>query len=153
MIARILQSDPRRFDRTCAAIGLAFLLLTQLGKWALYQHRGLSQAQDFSQYYMGGVMGLRGEWDALYPKPVPGARHNAGFEDSSTLLPKYRDAAIQRGVGEGSYRFMQPPPAALLFVPLALLPLKTAHLVWIILLTFAAWGVALQAGEIFRMCA
>lgn len=153
MIAGILQSDARRFNRTCAVIGLAFLLLTQLGKWALYQHRGLSQAQDFSQYYMGGVMALRGDWDALYPEPIPGARHNAGFEDSSTLLPKYRDAAIERGVGEGSYRFMQPPPAALLFVPFALLPLKTAHLTWIILLTIAAWGVALQAGEMFRVCA
>jgi hypothetical protein len=135
-----------RFNQLCAIIGLAFLLLTQVGKWALYNHKGLSQAQDFTQYYMGGLMALHGNWDSIYPVPIPGALHNAGFEDSSTLPDKYRAAAATYGA-EGSYRFMQPPPAALLFTPLAILPYKASHFVWIMILTFAAWGIGLQAGK------
>ncbi len=145
MLHHIRNLDIGRFNRICSILGLAFLLVTIGAKWAWYEHRHLPQAQDYTQYYMGGLMALRGNWDSIYPIPLPGGLHNVGFDDSSTLPEKYSQATTELGT-EGSYRFMQPPPAALLFAPLAMLPYKTSQLVWTILLIFAAWGIAPPGG-------
>jgi hypothetical protein len=136
-----------RFNRVCGVIGLAFLLLSVGVRYAQYAHRGIDQSQDFAQYYMGALMALSGEWDAMYPIPRPGALTNAGFSDSSDLHQRYLELAKSRGVGDFSMRFMQPPPCALLLAPLALLPYRASHLCWTLLLIVAAWGVARQAGE------
>src|SRR4051812_23155315 len=79
MIRKLSQLDVRLFNRACAAVALAFLLIAVMGKYIVYERRGIEQTADFGQYYMGGVMALRGEWDALYPSPRPGAVVNAGF--------------------------------------------------------------------------
>src|SRR5438128_699245 len=152
MIAALRQIQIDRFNRACAVIGLAFLFITVGLRYAIYAHRGIDQSQDFAQYYMGGLIALHGEWDSLYPIPKPGAPTNAGFSDSSDLHRRYLELAHERGVGDFSMRFMQPPPAALIFLPLALLSFRISHLLWTILLILAAWGVARQAGRIHALC-
>jgi hypothetical protein len=79
MMNRLRQLDAKCFNRCCALAGLLFLLLGVGAKYVTYARRGLPQAQDFGQYYMGGLMALHGEWDALYPVPRQGALTNAGF--------------------------------------------------------------------------
>jgi len=152
MIDALRNIETDRFNRACAWIGLAFLLLTVGARYALYAHRGIDQSQDFAQYYMGGLVALHGEWSSLYPIPKPGALTNAGFFDASDLHPRYLELAREHRVGDFSMRYMQPPPAALIFMPLALLPYRLSHLLWTALLIFAAWGVARQAGRIHAIC-
>jgi hypothetical protein len=47
---------------------------------------------------------------------------------------------------------MQPPPFALLFVPLTFLPLRAAHALWIATLCFATWGIARQSARVYQLC-
>jgi len=51
------------------------------------------------------------------------------------------------------YRFTQPPPAALLFVPLAYLPFFPAYCAFMAVMVLCAWAIALQAGVIYARCA
>jgi hypothetical protein len=140
-----------RFNRRCAALGLLFLVLTLGGKYALYFARGLDQYQDFPQYYMGGVIALVGPADALYPVPRPDALSNPGMVEMSDARPAYARLADERGIGE-SYRFIQPPPAAVLYLPLAPFPAPLAHVLWMTLLTAATFAIALQAAKITTLC-
>jgi hypothetical protein len=151
MMKRLRQLDAKCFNRACAKAGLLFLLLGVGAKYVTYARRGLPQTQDFSQYYMGGMMALHGEWDSLYPIPRRGALTNAGTGDASDLRERYRRRALAAGVDADSYRFIQPPPCALLFVPLAMMPFKTAHIVWTLLLIAAAVGVAVQASRVLEL--
>jgi hypothetical protein len=141
-----------RFNRLCSLIGLSFLLLVIGTKSALYEYKHIPPMQDFPQYYMGGLMALHGEWDSMYPIPNPGSHTNPGFVGNSTLRPKYRELALSHGVTEESVRYMQPPPLALLLVPLALVPVKVSYYAWVLLLIFAAWGIGRQAGSILEIC-
>ena len=152
MLRRIRQLDVAVFNKCCSAIGLAFLLLTIGAKPHVYEHRHLPQMQDYPQYYMGGMVALHGAWDSMYPIPNPGSHTNPGFVGNSTLRPGYRDLALSHGVTEESVRYMQPPPLALVFIPLALMPLKLSYYVWVVLLIFAAWGIGRQAGTILELC-
>ncbi|CAN5480178.1 hypothetical protein BH09PLA1_BH09PLA1_01730 [soil metagenome] len=147
-----------RFNLACSIIGLAFLLLTQGVKWVQYDRRGLPQTQDFDQYYMGGVIARhgfsdRGVWRDLYPIPRNGM--NPGEPENSTLRPRYAELAAQYGFDEtgGGTRYMQPPPLAILFVPLTFFPLRIAHALWIVLLCFATWGIARQSARLYSICA
>jgi hypothetical protein len=151
MIDRIRNLDVARFNRLCSIIGLMFLLLTIGAKVAWYEHRHIPQMQDFPQYYMGGVVAREGAWDSMYPIPNPGSHTNPGFVGNSELRPGYRALALSHGVTEESVRYMQPPPLALLLVPLALLPVKLSHFLWVLLLVLAAWGIGRQAGIILEM--
>ena len=152
MLSSIRHLDVARFNRICSSIGLAFLLLIIGAKSALYEYKHIPPMQDFPQYYMGGLVALHGEWDSMYPIPDPNSRTNPGFVGNSTLRPKYRDLALSHGVTEESVRYMQPPPLALLLVPLALVPVKVSYYAWVLLLIFAAWGIGRQAGVILEMC-
>jgi hypothetical protein len=151
MLERIRQIDVTRFNRACSMIALAFLVVAIGAKSAWYEHKHLPPMQDFPQYYMGGLVALHGAWDSMYPIPNPDARTNPGFVGNSTLRPGYRDLALAHGVSEESVRYMQPPPLALLLVPLALLPLKVSYYVWVLALILAAWGIGRQAGTILEM--
>jgi hypothetical protein len=113
--------------------------------------RGTSD-QDFPQYYMGGVIARLGAWDQLYPVPRPGLMRNPGFIEDSTPKPLYAQEMRSRiPAGEG-VRYMQPPPVALLLVPLSFLTYQQAYAAWMVLLLLSAWAIALQAGSIYRAC-
>jgi hypothetical protein len=139
--------DPARFNRACAVLALLFLTFTIVGK-LLWRWDN----QDFPQYYMGGVMARLGEFDSLYPIPKPGGLRNPGFFEDSDLKPRYAQEADFRGVGQQQVRYMQPPPFALLLVPLSFLTYKQGYIVWTIAMMLCAWWVALLAGAVYRAC-
>lgn len=141
-----------RFNHLCKFAALGFLLLTVGGKTAWYAYRGIAQTHDFPQYYMAGLIARLGEWDALYPIPHPHSKTNPGGFQNSDLRPRYRELSRQAGIRDEDVRFVQPPPIALLLVPLSLFPLKISFYLWVMLLILAAWGIALQAGKIYGLC-
>lgn len=104
---------------------------------------------DFAQLYMGGSMARTGQWNALYPVPLPNAEGNAGYPDGSKSHPAYERVAMELGIGD-SFRFIHAPPVALLMAPLTLLPLSTAQHLWTILMALCVGGSAVYAGLLFR---
>ena len=152
MVYPFLRVKPRTFNIVCSILGLTFLLLSQGVKWVQYDRQHLPQTQDFDQYYMGGVIARHGAWADLYPMPRAGM--NPGEPENSTLRPRYLELAKQYGFDEqgGGTRYMQPPPFALLFVPLTFLPLRLAHALWIVMLCFATWGIARQSARAYQLC-
>jgi len=148
-------SDPAAFRRRCAIAGLIFLLVTQFGKLAWYDYTHRTNTLDFPQYYMGGVIARSGAWDSLYPVPIPGSNVNAGYLLGSTMRPRYVQLADQYhvDVSRNVPRFIQPPPAALLFVPLTLFPMRVSLYFWAMLLTLSCWGISLHAATIYEACA
>jgi hypothetical protein len=134
-------------------MGLLFLLLSQLGKLAWFDHMHRTYSLDFSQYYMGGMIARTGAWDSLYPIPVGNNHFNVGYPQGSILRPRYAQIADQVGISRDEFRFAQPPPAALLYLPLTLFSVHTSLYVWTLLLTLASWGISLQAAAIYDACA
>jgi hypothetical protein len=144
--------DRRTFNRACAAFGLAFLVMTIGWKMVHYHRAGLPQFQDFPQYFMGAVVAREGAWDDLYPIPNPNAKTNPGFVENSDLRPGGRALSVREGVPLDAVRFMQPPPTAILLLPLAWMPFTVSHWAWCGLLVLGAWGIALHAGRIVELC-
>ena len=128
---------------------VALLFLAGRCTWGLLREPGF---EDFGQYYMGGVIACEGAWEALYPMPLPGATKNAGWRDGSTMKPAYGALARSRGVGDVN-RFVLPPPMAIVFAPLALLPWREAAWVWAALMILCGWGVAVLAGRLYEIAA
>jgi hypothetical protein len=102
---------------------------------------------DFCQFYMGGTIARERAWDSLYPIPRPESTQNPGGPADSDMRPGYAELARKHGVGDGM-RFIQPPPAAVLSLPLALVPYRTSMLGWAMLLGAATWGVAVFAARL-----
>lgn len=48
------------------------------------------------------------------------------------------------------YRFLHPPPMAVLLVPLSYLPFHWAEYVWVVGMGLASWCLALSAGWVYR---
>jgi hypothetical protein len=105
---------------------------------------------DFPQYYAAGLMVRLDHADALYPLPNPHSPWNAGYPGGSTLKPQYSQIATQYAVPVETYRFIQPPQAAMLYAPLSLLPIQTAHCLFLGLLTLCGWWAAIQGGECYE---
>jgi hypothetical protein len=140
-----------RFNRNCAVIGLLFLLISVGAKTAWYEHKGLPQSPDFPQYYMAGRIALTGAWDSLYPIPKATSRTNPGAWADSDMRPRYAQLGAQAGLSPAANRYIQPPPLALLMIPMALIPAALSYWFWLILLAFAAWGVGLEAAKIYSL--
>jgi hypothetical protein len=153
MIDRLRQLDPVRFNRCCKVVALVFLLGAVQAKLIRQRAAGQSNPQDWPQYYMAALVAQAGAWDALYPIPTNDVMANPGEAPNSVLRPRAVKLAQEHGVDENAPRFMQPPPMALLLWPLAWLDYWPAYLAWTTLLCFAAWGIALQAGEFHALCA
>jgi hypothetical protein len=100
---------------------------------------------------MAGVVARAGAWEDLYPIPT-NPNHNPGDPADSRMRPRYAELANREGVGE-SFRFIQPPPNAVLFLPLGFLTLAQAHWLWFALAAGCIWGVGLQAAAIHRRLA
>jgi hypothetical protein len=144
--------DPAAFRRYCAIVGLLFLLVSQFGKLIWYDYTHRVYAFDFPQYYMGGMIARAGAWDSLYPIPIPGIHVNVGYAEGSTLRPRYAQLADQCGVSRDQSRFTQPPPVALLYLPLTLFPLRVSLYFWAMLLTLSCWGISLHVATIYEAC-
>ena len=136
--------SPERSYRLCALAALLWVLVVPVGRYM-----SNPVPYDFTQYYMGGVIALEGEWDALYPHPNIESEYNAGYPVGSTPTETYRRLAREHGVPD-SYRFTQTPTIALLYAPLGAMPFEAAYFTWVMLLGLACWLSALCAGEIAR---
>lgn len=108
-------------------------------------------SQDLANYYMAGSVVLARDFDSLYPVPKENIRHNAGWPDCSDSKPGYVKLAGQKGV-EDSFRFILPPPSALLFVPFGLIPYSVARWVWVSFLGLCCWGACLLSYGMGRRC-
>ena len=98
----------------------------------------MSRSEDIGQFYMGGLMARTGNWSDLYPEPYAKSLQNPGARADSAMKPLYARLASESGVGD-TYRFIQPPPAALMLSPLSFVPFKLAAKLWI--LTMAGCGI------------
>lgn len=108
-------------------------------------------SQDLANYYMAGSVVLAGDFNSLYPVPKENIRHNAGWPDCSDRKQKYIELAQRKGV-EDSFRFILPPPSALLFVPFGLIPYSVERWVWVSFLGLCCWGACLLAYCMGRRC-
>ena len=139
----------RRFNRICAIVALAWLSAVTVAFTKLRYF-----PCDFGQYYMAGVIARHGVWQELYPDPIPGATVNMGAPAGSTMRPDYARLAHESRADEYElYRFTQPPPAALFFVPLAFLRFFPAYCAFMAVMVLCAWAISLQAGAIHARCA
>ncbi|HSV14060.1 MAG TPA: glycosyltransferase 87 family protein, partial [Tepidisphaeraceae bacterium] len=140
------KSPPRNaagFNYTClAVVFLVALALILRPIWNEKKHH------DFGQFYMGATMARLGEWSAIYPEPVPTSNVNPGWPRGSTMKPAYAAAAAERGV-DNTFRYIQLPPNALLYYPLALLSVQNAYRLWhAVMICFIVITAAL-AGQIY----
>ncbi|HEV7213487.1 MAG TPA: glycosyltransferase 87 family protein [Chloroflexota bacterium] len=88
---------------------------------------------DFIAYYGAGKQALAGDWQQLYALPA-----QLIFQQ-----PLLRSSGLAAG-GPAMIPFDYPPPAALLFLPLAALPAGAATLLWLALnaaMALVAWRV------------
>ena len=135
--------SPHRFRRLAMLVVAVYVGLAVLpGMWHERDHH------DFGQFYMGGAIARAGDWADLYPVPVPGATLNPGWPAGSTPKPGYQQQVKAHRVG-GTFRFIQLPPNAILYEPLALMTYQNAYRAWhvvMLLLTVLAAG---QAGRIY----
>lgn len=132
---------------------------------------------DFVQYYAGALVAKTGMWDCLYPT----LRHEvysrpSGFvpvfktflfdEKNKDKRPCYYPIFSDPGSADyspnlvahcpllknPSYRFMNPPPLAVLLRPLAYVDFETAaHRVWPTISIFALFGLAFFSSHIHRL--
>ncbi len=107
--------------------------------------------QDLANYYMAGSVVLAADFNSLYPVPRENIEHNVGWPDCADSKTGYTQIAHEKGVEE-SFRFILPPPSALLFVPLAMLPYWIARWVWVICLGASCWGACALAYSLGRKC-
>ena len=139
-----------RFNRACLLVAAAWLLV---GVPLTVKFRPM-RAKDFPQFYMGGVIARHGAWDALYPVPHPDSPYNPGLKNDSAMRPRYAQLAAKYRVATGDEpRFIQPPPAALLFRPLVWLPYDLAYVAWAALMGAMCLAVAHLAGRFHERCA
>jgi hypothetical protein len=83
--------------------------------------------------------------------PRENIQHNVGWPECADSKPGYKKIAKEKGVEE-SFRFILPPPSALLFVPLAVFPYGVARWVWIVVLGVSCWGACMLAFRLGRKC-
>jgi hypothetical protein len=65
------------------------------------------------------------------------------------MRPRYAAEAEHRGVGN-RLRYIQPPPVALLLLPMGYLSYHRAFQLWTLLLIACGWGIAALTGKLFE---
>ncbi|HEX3356869.1 MAG TPA: glycosyltransferase family 87 protein [Tepidisphaeraceae bacterium] len=133
----------RSFNYLCIAfVALLFAAFILLHIWKD------KERHDFGQFYMGGTMAHTGDWDSLYPVPLPKANVNPGWSYGSTEKPHYHELTVERGVGR-TFRFIQLPPNAILYSWMAHLSYQNAYRVWHIVMAIFVVLTAAEAGAIY----
>ncbi|MGA2230780.1 MAG: hypothetical protein ABSH22_07760, partial [Tepidisphaeraceae bacterium] len=141
---------PRKLSRQRFLLWAAALVVIIANTLASIRFAGrATDFIDFGQFYMGGVMAHARAWSDLYPRPVPGSNLNAGFPDASVMSPFYAKAARENGVGD-TYRYINPPPFALLLWPLSFFHSAQAKWVWLFAMACCGWMTAVYAGLFFE---
>lgn len=141
----VSRSDPKNFNRFCLLVATFWLLFTIPFGILLLPPR----LNDFSQFYMGGTIAARAEWQALYPIPHPNGTDNPGLSIHSYAKKRWNEIREAHRVPNDT-RFILPPPSALIFTPFSFLSIGFAYWTWIFLLTASVWGVGLLAGRLYR---
>src|SRR6185295_14882450 len=111
-----------RFKLICRIIAMSWLLVVIPASQVVR-----TSYDDFSQFYVGAIVARAQRWDALYPVPRPDGSFNPGFESTATPKAALSEIATRHGVFHIPYFFIQPPPVALLLLPLAWLHFDGAH--------------------------
>jgi hypothetical protein len=133
------------FNRACRAVAAAWLIgLAATSLWLRPTY------QDFSAFYLAGVLARNGAWQDLYPLMAGDNPYYIG--EIVKMKPGYEQAARRRNVKDLCV-FLQPPWTAIAFVPLSILPFRAAHALWIALMTACTIGVSWYAGRSFALCA
>lgn len=135
--------SPALYYATCALSAAVVFAVS------VRQGRGAPPSVDFRQYYGAALVARAGAWDDLYPDPIPGGTRNAG--EDAVARPRYR--RLSEAAGVEPQNFIQPPPCALLYLPLAWLDYRAAEWVWRLAATLAVWLSAVAAGRIARAVA
>jgi hypothetical protein len=127
--------------RILAIIGVALFAVSagwvvalwfQLGNAIVRPESSLPAGRDFAVFYTGAALAENGAWHSLY--------------DVEEFQREYDQVTgLDSPVGGPVFRY--PPPTALVLVPLARVPLKTALVVWTAL-TAAGCLVALRAAHV-----
>jgi hypothetical protein len=104
---------------------------------------------DFTQFYLGGTIASRGDWDGLYPIPNPYSLDNPGLSFHSYQKPQWQAIRQKRGVPDDTH-FILPPPSALIFAPLSKASYRGAYWIWIAISILCTWGVGLCAARLYR---
>lgn len=133
--------SPALYHATCAVAAAVVFAVS------IRQGAGAPPTIDFRQYYGAALVARAGAWDELYPVPTPGGTRNAG--EDAVASPRYRE--LSEAAGVLPQNFIQPPPCAFLYLPLAWLDYRTAEWVWRLAGTLAVWAAALIAGRIARV--
>jgi hypothetical protein len=137
--------SPNQFNLVCAL----FVALFSYGSIIPFIWNERPSKHDFGQFYMGGAIAQSKDWGSLYPIPKPGALSNAGWRFDSYTKPHYEQIVTERKVGY-TYRFIQLPPNALWYYPLALMSVQNAFRVWHIVMTGLLVVTAVQAGKVYQ---
>ncbi|MEI8234066.1 MAG: glycosyltransferase 87 family protein [Verrucomicrobiota bacterium] len=173
--------SPLTFMRMALALsGIWFLVIYPAMNWFCPNRLPVSLRPtvcDFGQYYAGATAAKYGIWDALYPTPKPEV-YNAppafrpkyktflfderkingkqcyyppiSYAEASDFSPKL--VAHCKELKWFSFRYMYPPPLALLLRPLACFDYETARKhVWPILSMAALFGLSYFSSRMHRL--
>ncbi len=143
------RENMHKLARYCLLISAMWLLV---GIPLTVRFRPL-RAKDFPQFYMGGLIARNHAWESLYPNPNLDSPYNPGLKWDSTMKPRYQELAANPPVETGDEpRFIQIPPAAVLFVPLTFLPYRVAYVTWSVLMGACCLGSACLARRFYEIC-
>ena len=101
-------------------------------------------AQDFDQYYQGGVVAATGKWNELYPKSIP---ENLS-PTQAILCPSISNELLRRGSPIRT-KWIFPPPLAVFFTPLSVFNYGTALRLWILFLILSSAELLLITERLF----
>jgi hypothetical protein len=124
-----------------ALLGLGLLL-------AMRQWAAPAGLVDYSVFYLGGKVAWQGNWDDLYPVPTPGADAHPGLPLGSEMKPGYQALADANGIHD-PYRFVYPPPSAILLAPFGALGVESSLAAWRFVLILSCWLAGLMASELY----
>lgn len=130
-------------NRICYVF-VVFYLLVMI---PVRQYFAPATTADFNQYFMGGVMARQGLWESIYPVPIPSAAANPGNPGASTIKQAYATQAEKAGVLGDMWRYIQPPPTAVLMIPLSWFSYDYAFVVFRTLLCVCCAIVAIYSSQ------
>lgn len=104
-------------------------------------------------FYLGARVAVLGKWDELYPIPTVDSKTHPGWPAGSIPKPAYQLLADESQIVD-PFRFVYPPPSAIMLAPIGLLSVADALPLWWALSAVACWVSGLIAGELyFRLMA
>ena len=128
-----------------AFVGLGAIMTVRL----ITKPSGLA---DFPVFYLGVQVAKQGAWVDLYPIPIQGAAGHPGLPDASEPKPLYKSLAEAAGL-KRPYRYIFPPPSAILLAPFIHGSLESSIVGWWALMGVCCYGSALVSGAMYARIA